>query len=326
MIDRRTFVAGLPALALHRVAFSQPRAELPRVGLLFAAAPSVVAPRVVALRQGMKALGYIENKHYVLEPRYADGDLARLPILVAELIGLPVQVVVSGGASATRPLLDATKSLPIVMGQENDPVGAGIVPSLARPEGNVTGLATLIPELSAKQLALLAEMLPGLMRVALIGDSGEAGNDPTVAEAITAARRLNLPLQYLDRRKVGEPPQLFAAATQGRAGAVLVLASAYLFARQGEMCDLALQARMPSLFAHWEYVRSGGLATYGVNVLDLFRYAATYVVEILEGARPRDLPIEQPTKLEFVINLRTAKQLNLTIPRSVLLRADEVIQ
>ena len=168
-------------------------------------------------------------------------------------------------------------------------------------------------------------MVPGLTRVALIGDSGEAGNDPTVAEAIEAARRLNVQLQYLDWRKVGEPPQLFAAATQGKAGAVLVLASGYLFARQVEMCDLALQARLPCLFAHWEYVRSGGLATYGVNVLELFRYAARYVVRILEGARPADLPIEQPTKLEFVINMRTAKLLGLAIPKSVLLRADEVI-
>ena len=151
MIDRRTFVASLPALALHRAARAQSRADLPRVGLLFAAAPPVVAPRVLALQQGMAALGYVENKHYVLEPRYANGDLARLPALAAELIRLPARVVVTGGASATRPMLEATKSMPIVMGQENDPVGAGIVASLARPGGNVTGLTTFMPELSASR-------------------------------------------------------------------------------------------------------------------------------------------------------------------------------
>jgi putative ABC transport system substrate-binding protein len=326
VIDRRTFVASLPALALHCTARAQPRADLPRVGLLFAAAAPIVAPRVVALREGMAALGYVEHKHYVLEPRYADGDLARLPVLAAELTRLPVRVVVTGGASATRPMLEATNSIPIVMGQENDPVGAGIVASLARPGGNLTGLTTLMPELSAKQVALLTEMIPGLARLALIGDSGEAGNDPTVAEAVEAARRLNVQLQYLDWRKVGEPPRLFAAATEGRAGAVLVLASAYLFARQVEVCDLALKARLPCMSATWEYVRNGALATYGVNIRELFRYAAGYVVRILEGARPAELPIEQPTKFEFVINMRTAKKLNLVIPKSVLLRADEVIQ
>jgi putative ABC transport system substrate-binding protein len=262
----------------------------------------------------------------VFEPRYAHGDLARLPVLAKELARMPVDVIVTGGSSATRPALDATSSIPIVMAQDNDPVGARVVASLARPGGNVTGLSTLVPELSAKQLALIGELVPGVARVALFGDSGEAGNAQSVAEAESAAARLNVEVQYLDLRKIGDPAQLFAAATRGRAGAVLVLASGYLFARQDEVVALALKARLPALYAHPEFVARGGLATYGVNVLGLFRQAAGYVVKILNGTKPADLPVEQPTKFELAINLKTAKALGITIPQSMLLRADEVIR
>ena len=326
MTGRRAFIAGLAALAVQPVGRAAPTSALPRIGLLFAAAPPAVEARIAAFRQGMAALGYVEKRHYLIEPRYANGDLTRLPELAMQLAQLPVQVIVSGGSTATRPAVGATSTIPIVMGQDNDPVSSGFVASLSRPGGNVTGLTTMLPEMSAKQLALLAEMVPGLTRVAVFGDSGEAGNDQSAAEAATAARHLNLQMQYLDLRKVGEPPQLFAAATRESAGAVLVLASAYLFARQVEVCALAIKARLPGLYAHSEYVRSGGLATYSVNVIELFRYTAGYVVKILQGARPGDLPIEQPTKFEFVINMRTARLLGLSIPKSVLLRADEVIQ
>jgi putative ABC transport system substrate-binding protein len=212
------------------------------------------------------------------------------------------------------------------MGQDNDPVGSGFAASLARPGGNVTGLSTLVPELAAKQVALLAEIVPGVSRIALIGDASEAGNAQSVAEAERAAKRLNVDVQYLDARKVGDPAELFALAARGHAGAVLVLASGYLFARQREVTEGALRARLPALYAHPEFVQSGGLATYGVNVIELFRRAAGYVARILEGAKPADLPIEQPTKFEFVINLKTAKAMGVSIPQSVLLRADEVIQ
>ncbi|MGZ9076474.1 MAG: ABC transporter substrate-binding protein, partial [Burkholderiaceae bacterium] len=185
---------------------------------------------------------------------------------------------------------------------------------------------TLVPELSAKQFALLSEMVPGLARVAIFGDSGEAGDAHSVAEAERAAAKFFVQSQTLDLRKVGDPAQLFAAAAGGRAGAVLVLASGYLFARQDEVVSLALKARLPAIYAHPEFVRRGGLATYGVNVLDLFRRSAGYVVKILNGTKPADLPIEQPTKIEFVINLKTAKAIGLSIPQSLLLRADEVIQ
>ncbi len=326
MIERRRFLAGLAAWAATAPARGQPRSDLPRIGLLFAAPPPPVAGRVDAFRAGLAKLGYTEGRQFVLEARYANGVLARMPALADELVKLPVNVIVSGGSSATRPAMKATSMIPIVMGQDNDPVGSGVVTSLARPGGNVTGLSTLVPELSAKQMALLAEMVAGLARVAIIGDSGEAGNAQSVAEAQRAAGLLNIQTEVLDLRKVGDPARLFAAAASARAGAVLVLASAYLFSRQDEVIALALKARLPAIYAHPEFVRRGGLATYGVDAVDLFARAAIYVVRILNGAKPADLPIEQPTKLEFVINLKTANAIGLSIPRTMLLRADEVIQ
>ncbi len=287
MIDRRTFLAGLSALAAAANARARPRTDVARIGLLFAAAPPAVAARVDALRAGLAVLGYVEGAQFVFEPRYACGDLSRLPVLAKELAGMPVEVIVTGGSSATRPALDATSRIPIVTGQDNDPVGSRVVASLARPGGNVTGLSTLVPELSAKQLALLIELVPGVARVALFGDSGEAGNAQSVAEAESAAARLNVEVNYLDLRKIGDPAQLFAAATRGRAGAVLVLASGYLFARQDEIVALALKARLPALYVHPDFVARGGLATYGVNVLGLFRQAAGYVVKVLTGRSPR---------------------------------------
>jgi putative ABC transport system substrate-binding protein len=326
VIDRRAFLAGGAALAVARSVRAQSRAEVPRIGLLFAAAPAAVAARVDAFRAGLAALGYAAGAQVAFETRYANGDLSRLPALAAELAKLPVAVIVTGGSAATRPALDATRTIPIVMGQDNDPVGSGFAASLARPGGNVTGLSTLVPELAAKQVALLAEIVPGVSRIAVIGDASEAGNAQSVAEAERAAKRLNIEVQYLDVRKAGDPGELFALAARGRAGAVLVLASGYLFARQREVTDLALRARLPALYAHPEFVRSGGLATYGVNVIELFGRAAGYVVKILGGAKPADLPIEQPTKFEFVISLKVAKAIGITIPQSLLLRADEVIK
>ena len=326
MIDRRTFLASLPALVAAGIARAQPRTEMPRIGLLFAAAPPAVAARVAAFRDGLAALGFAEGRQIAFDIRYANGNLKLLPGLAAELVEIPVSVIVTGGSTATRPAADATSTIAIVMAQDNDPVGSRVVASLARPGGNVTGFSTLVSELSAKQLALLSEIVPGVARVAVIGDSGEAGNAQSVAEAQAAAVRLNIRVQYLDLRKVGDPAQLFAATTRGRAGAVLVLASGYLFARQDEVVALAANARLPAIYAHPEIVRNGGLATYGVNVPELFRRSASYVVKILNGTRPADLPVEQPTKFEFIINMKTAKALGLTIPQSLLLRADEVIQ
>lgn len=327
MIARRRFLAAVGGslvlgASVARDGLAQARPGAARVGLLFAAAPPTVAPRVAALREALAALGYTDGAQIVLEPRYADGDLARLPTLAQELVRLPVSVIVSGGSSATRPALDATRTIPIVMAQDNDPVESGVVKSLARPGGNVTGFATLTPELAAKQLELLAEMVPGLTRVALFGDSQEAGNAATVAEAEAAAARLGIALQVLDARKLGGAPQLFAAALQHRAGAVLVLAGAYLFARHVEVVELAARHRLPAIYAHGEAVTAGGLATYGVNVIELYRRTAGLVVKILNGAKPADIPVEQASKFEFVINMKTAKALGLVLSASVLRRAE----
>jgi putative ABC transport system substrate-binding protein len=299
---------------------------IPRIGLLFAAAPPAVASRITAFRDGLGALGYVEGKQLDLDIRYAWGDLSRMPLLAAQLVRLPVQVIVSGGSSATRPALAATSTIPIVMAQDNDPVGSRVVQSLARPGGNVTGLSTLVPELSGKQLALLSEMVPGLRRIVVFEDSGEPGNPQSVAEARRAAARLNIEAQILDARNFNSVARMFAEAVQGRPGAALVLASAYMFARQDELIARALQARLPVLYAHPEFVRRGGFATYGVNVIDLFRDAAGYVVRILNGAKPADLPIAQPRRFELVINLQTARALGIAVPTSLLIRADEVIQ
>jgi ABC-type uncharacterized transport system substrate-binding protein len=329
MISRRSILAGAGAavgLAALLRAQHGAAATVPRIGFLFAAAPPPVAARMDAFREGLAAQNLVDGRNVIFEERYAYGDLTRLPALARELVRLPVSVIVTGGSTATRPALDATTRIPIVMGQDNDPVGAGFVQSLARPGGNVTGLSTLVPELSAKQLALLTELVPGLSRVAAFGDAGEPGNATSVAEVRRAAAMLGVELQYLDRRELGGVRELFAAAKRARAGAVLVLASAYLFAHQSEMIAIALASRMPALYAHPDIVGSGGLATYGVNAVELFRYAAIYVVRILNGAKPADMPIEQPTKFEFVINMKTARLLDLAIPKSVLLRADEVIQ
>lgn len=328
LLGRRSFVAGIGAGLLlgGELARAQPRAGVPRIGFLFAAAPPAVASRIDALREGLAALGLAEGRHFTFEPRYAFGDLSRLKPLAEELVALPVSVIVTGGSSATRPARAATSTIPIVMGQDNDPVASGVVGSLARPGGNVTGLSTLVPELAAKQMALLAELVPRLARVAVFEDSGEAGNTRSVAEAKRAAGRLNVAVQFVDLRKFDTPAQAFAAAINARAEALLFLASASLFSRQDQWLALAFNARLPAIYAHPEFVQRGGLATYGVNVPDLFRRAAIYVFRILGGTPPAELPIEQPTRLEFVINLKTARAIGLAIPQPVLLRADELIE
>jgi putative ABC transport system substrate-binding protein len=226
---RRLLVAGLSTLVIAAGAHAQQRKAIRRIGLLFAAAPPLVAARIESFRAGLAAQGYVEGKDVALEPRFAHGDLARLPALAVELARMPVDVIVTGGSAATGPATKASSTIPIVMAQDNDPVGSRFVSSLARPGGNVTGLSTLAPELSAKQLALLTEMLPGLARVAVIGDSAEAGNTQSVAEAQRAAARLGIQAQYLDVRTAGNLDQLFEAAGRGRPGAALVLASGHLF-------------------------------------------------------------------------------------------------
>jgi putative ABC transport system substrate-binding protein len=282
--------------------------------------------RIEAFRQGLRELGYVEGKNIVIEWRYAEGKSDRLPALAAELVRLKVDIIVTGGPPSTRAAKQATKIIPIVMAQDDDPVGNGFAASLARPGGNITGLATLSPEISGKQLELLKEILPKLSRVGVVGDVTRPGIAQSLREINVAADATGVQLQYLEVRVPKDIETAFRAASKERADAVLVLGSAVLLSQRREVADFAIKNRLPAIYRNLESVEDGGLMGYGVSIPDLFQRAATYVDKILKGARPADLPVEQPTKFELVINLKAAKQIGLTIPPNVLARADKVIR
>jgi ABC-type uncharacterized transport system substrate-binding protein len=327
--SRRTFVVGtLGLLAAPFAAEAQPSVKrVFRIGYLDGGSSSGNSVRIEALRQGLRELGYVEGQDIAFEWRFAEGKADRLPGLAAELVRLKVDVIVTGGAGATRPAKEATSTIPIVMAQDSDPVGSGFVASLARPGGNVTGLSTLHPTISGKRLEILKEVLPRLSRVAFFGTSSWVGNAQGLRETELAAAALGVKLQYLE---VADPKAFetaFQAAGKGQAEAALMLVwNPILNPRRKEIAELAVRSRLPTVFREREHVQAGGLMAYGPNIPDLFRRAATYVDRILKGTKPADLPIEQPMKFELVINLRTAKALGLTIPPSVLARADQVIE
>jgi ABC-type uncharacterized transport system substrate-binding protein len=303
----------------------QPK-KVPRIGFLVGASASSVAARVEAFRRGLRDLGYVEGKNIVIEWRWAEEKFDRLPNLATELVRLKVDVIVSAGPIPTRFAREVTSTIPVVMGFDNDPVGSGFVASLARPGGNITGLSTLAPELSGKQLELLKEIVPKLSRVAVLGNSTEPGNAQAIKETEGAAGAFKVKLQYLDVLNPKDIETAFRAAGKGRADAVLVLQSPVFNSHRTQIVKLAVKSRLPAIYPQSEYVEDGGLMTYGVSYADLFRRAATYVDKILKGAKPADLPVEQPTKFELVINLKAAKQIGLTIPQNVLARADKVIK
>ena len=318
------FVAALLAVAV--VAEAQQPAKITRIGYLDAVSLSVNAARVEAFRQSLRKLGYVEGKNIFIEWRSADGKLDRLPALAAELVHLKVDIIVTGGRSATRAAKEATSTIPIVMTQETDPVANGFVASLARPGGNITGLSTLAPELSGKQLELMKEIIPKLSRVAVFGSSTSPGNAQSLREVDLAARAFKVQLQYLDVVDPKDIETAFRTASNGRADGVLVLNSAVFSSRRTQLVDLALKSRLPAIYWSSDFVEDGGLMTYSTSVTDLNRRAATYVDKILKGAKPADLPVEQPTKFEFIINLKAAKQIGLTIPPNLLARADKVFK
>ena len=312
--------------ALCVSAHAQQPTKIPRIGLLFTATPSAAAARIEAFRQGLRELGYVEGKNILIEQRYAEGQLNHMNELAAELVRLKVDVIVTIGPAATRPAKEATTAIPIVMGVDDDPVGNGFVASLARPGGNITGLASLAPEIGGKQLELLKEIVPRLSRVAVLGTSTQPGNAQSLREAEVAAQALVVKLQYLDVLSPKDIEPVFRTASNGRAEAVLVLRASIFFSHRKQIVDLAAKRQLPAMYYTTEYVEEGGLMTYGVSITDLFRRAATYVDKILKGAKPAELPIEQPTKFELVINLKTAKRIGLTISPNVLARADRVIK
>jgi putative ABC transport system substrate-binding protein len=274
----------------------------------------------------LRELGYIEGQNIAIEFRYAEEKPERLPALAAELVRLKVDVIVTGGPTATRTAKEATNTVPVVMSQDNDPVGNGFVVSLARPGGNITGLATLSPELSGKRLELLKEIVPKLNRVAVLGTSTNPGNAQGLKETELAAKAFRVQLQYLDVRDHKDIEIAFREASRERADAVLVLGGPVVLPQRTKVAELAVKNRLPAIYNRPEFVEAGGLVSYSASYTDMSRRAATYVDKILKGAKPADLPVEQPTKFEFVINLKAAKQIGLTIPPNVLVRADKVIK
>jgi putative ABC transport system substrate-binding protein len=312
--------------ALCGSAEAQQPAKVPRIGFQLDAPVSAVAARIKAFRQGLRELGYIEGKNIVVEWRSSEGKIERRNELAAELVHLKVDVIVSAGPTVTRVLKEATSTIPIVMGQDTDPVGSGFIASLAKPGGNITGLAALAPEMSGKQLELLKQIVPKLSRVAIIGNSTNPGDAQALRETVLAAGAYEIYLRYLDVLDPKDVETVFRAIAKGRADGLIVLGNPILNAHRKQIVDLATKHRLPATYARPEFVEAGGLIYYGTSYNDLFRRAAIYVDKILKGAKPADLPVEQPTKFELVINLKAAKQIGLTIPPNVLARADRVIR
>ena len=327
MISRRQFLArGLGVLIVPVVAGAQQPARITRIGFLTFARLSSITSRTVAFRQGLRDLGYVEGQDIVIEWRSADETLNRVPALAAELVDLKVAVIVTADNASTVAAKEVTKTVPIVMATSADPVGIGLVASLARPGGNVTGLTSLSIDLWGKQVGLLKELVPTLSRVAVLSGPTNPANTRALREVETAARRLGLQVQPVEIREAKRLDDAFSAMIKERADALLVLTDAGLETQRTQIADLATRSRLPTIFARRENIEAGGLMSYGSSLPDQFRYAATFVDKILKGAKPADLPVEQATKFELIINLKTAKALGLTIPQPLLLRADEVIQ
>jgi putative ABC transport system substrate-binding protein len=329
MMSRKIFFWLLPILLLTTalpVEAQQPK-KVHRIGFLMGASLSSQLARNDAFRQGLRELGYVEGKNIVIEWRSWEGKSDRQRAFAAELVRLNVDVIVAAGSGDIRAAKEATGTIPIVMLSGGDAVGSGFVASLARPGGNITGLATLRPELSGKRLELLKETVPRLSRVAFIASPANEDYSQELKEIEHAAGAFGLKLHRLEILSPKDIETAFQAAVNGRAGAVLFrVAGPYAASQRPQIAELAVKSRLPAIYEQAAYVEVGGLMSYGVSVTDLARRAATYVDKILKGAKPADLPVEQPTKFEFIINLKAAKQIALTIPPNVLVRADKVIK
>jgi len=317
-------VLGAGALIAGTLSASgQQRPKLYRVGIL----SSDVAqdPRVAEIRDGLRALGYTEGQNLVVDFRWADGNLERLPDLAAELISNNVDVIVTLGAAVWAAKRQTT-TVPIVVAFSGDLLNVGVVSDLARPGGNITGLSLMSPDLAAKRLELLKEAFPRIARVAILYDPDEVATVPEKRETETAARKLGVTVQPLESRHSDDLGRVFAAATRERADAFIVFAHAFAYRNRDRIIDLVKQYGLPAMYGWRVFVESGGLMSYGPNVQAVVGRAAIYVDRILKGAKPGDLPVEQPTEFKLVINLKTAKELGLAIPPSVLARADDLIQ
>ena len=324
---KRALLAYLLTTLLLVPDFAQAQAaKIPHIGFQLDAPVSTAAARIEAFRQGLRELAYIEGKNIIIDWRSTEGKPERSSEIAAEFARLKVDVIVSGGPAATRSIKEATSTIPIVMGQDTDPVGSGLIASLRRPGGNITGLAALAPEMAGKQLELMKEIMPKLSRLAIIGNSNIPGDALALRQTVLAAGGHQIYLSYLDLQDAKDIESTIRTAAKGRADALMVLGNPTLNAHRKQIVDLAVEYRMPATYARPEYIDAGGLMYYGTSYNDLFRRAAGYVDRILKGAKPADLPVEQPTKFELVVNLKAAKQIGLTIPPNVLARADRVIK
>jgi putative ABC transport system substrate-binding protein len=327
-MDRRAFVAGTVALlAAPLAADAQSVGRVYRIAYLGNSSAALETELVAAFRQGLRDLKYVEGQNIVIEYRWAEGRYDRFPALVAEAVHLRVDVIVTAGTPAILAAKEGTRTIPIVMAAIGDPIAAGVVPSLAHPGGNITGSASMTPEIDGKRLELLKELVPGASRVAVLWNPTNPNNAARIKEMQVAAQKLQLMLEPIV--SVADSQQLekgFGAIVAARAEALIMESDRALLAHRARVVDFAAKRRLPALYAYREFVEAGGLASYAPSYPTMFRRAATYVDKILKGAKPGDLPVEQPTKFELIINLKTAKALGLTIPPSVLLRADEVIQ
>jgi putative ABC transport system substrate-binding protein len=326
-MNRRTFLCGLTlgTLALPLTAEAQQAGKVPRIGFLFFGSPGP-SRELDVFRQGLRELGYTEGQNIVIEVRFANGRVERLPELAAELVRLKPDVIVTPGTPASVAAKQATSTIPIVFAGVADAVGAGLVADFARPGGNITGLTSISAELGGKRLELLKEVAPKASRVAVLFNPADRSNVLVLKELQESAPALRLTLQPLGVRGPGEFEGAFVAMSRKRAHALFGAAGILTTEHRKAVVDLAAKSRIPAMWGERQFVEAGGLMSYAVNFYDQVRRAATYVDKILKGAKPGDLPVEQPTKFELVINFKTAKALGLTVPQSLLLRADEVIQ
>jgi putative ABC transport system substrate-binding protein len=312
-------------LAVAVIAEAQQAKKVPRIGMLVGPSSSFFSTRMKAFREGLHDLGYVEGKNIVIEYRYAEGVDERLPNLATELVQLNVDLIFVSGTTGTQAAKNATQTIPIVMTSVTDPVGTGLVASLAHPGGNVTRLSNF-SELGGKQLELLKEAFPKVTRVAVLWDPANAANARLLGEMKVAAGELRITLQPLEVRGPNDFEPAFSAIRKEHANALIVLRNAITYMYGTRIVDLTAKSKLPAMYPDRVLVDTGGLMSYGPNFLDMFHRAATYVDKILKGAKPGDLPVEQPKKFEFIINLKAAKQIGLTIPPNVLVRADKVIK
>ena len=312
--------------ALCHPAEAQQPAKLPRIGVLISARPSIASPRIEAFQRGLRDLGYVEGKNITLEYRYAEGKVESVSDLAADLVRLKVDIIVTDTSNATQAAKNATKIIPIVFTTANDPVGDGQVDSLARPGGNLTGLSILALDLNGKRLELLKEAFPNILRVGFLTRIGTASGEQRFDEAKTAAKALGLQLQYIGAKGADDLENAFDMAKRAGVQALLAHPSTFVGTNRARIIDLSIKNRLPVIYGSGEPSEAGALMSYGPDLVDNYRRAGTYVDKILKGAKPADLPVEQPIKFELVINLKTAKQIGLIIPPNVLARADRVIR